>query len=116
MKQVDNDTSKAIAISNLLFILAFIGLILGGLSISGDKSPYHQKILSRDNVISLFQDNIINRSSNTSTMLANIDTSSVEEKSNQMVVDKVPPNKRVADLDSNRKAMLGMFLVMLKQR
>ena len=116
MNEADNDTAKAIAISNILLILAFIGLILGGFSISVDRSSHSKKVLSKNNVLSTLRADNADLISNTSTAFATIDSSNVVENNNQIVVDKISPSRRVAELDGKEKAMLGMLLVMLKQR
>ena len=115
MNQPDNDTAKAIMISNLFFILAFIGLILGGFSISVDRTSHTQKVLLEENVTVSFREDIVNLSPSTLTTLSSIDTSNAEGNNSQIAVDKARPNKRVAELNG-KEAMLGVFLVMLKQR
>ncbi len=113
----ENDVAKGIAIINMLFILAFIGLMIGGYSISNDSNDLMQQAFTVENVHSPLEDSTANLSSNTSTFVTYLDPSNSADKTvlikTQDEVSKRSSRDQFANDDT---AILGMFVMMLKNR
>ncbi len=116
---IDNDSTNDIDIFNLLFILIFIVLIVGGCSLSVNRISDTRNTFTTNQVIKLlvnpFQEKSYFATNKAVKMTATVkNRSSITSKIAKITHHKpATPTVRQSSY-KNKKAILGMFLVMLR--
>ncbi|HFD13038.1 MAG TPA: hypothetical protein ENJ32_11315 [Crenotrichaceae bacterium] len=114
--QSDNSPTNGITMINLLLIVLFIGVIISGFSLSTEKISAIENSISKNHIMQRINQTFQIRH-NSHSILPKQNFMSVASNDAQLTKQPESTTAKESKIsqDNNARAMLGMFVVMLKK-